>query len=84
MRHKIITILRIIILAFTALDIVYICGWKMFLQPFFDLYAAYMANAVTGGLIAWLVVKVVLAIPLAIVIGWSGYVVQEVVGIYGE
>lgn len=84
MRHKIITILRIIILAFTAADIVYICGWKMFIKPFFDLYAAYMMNAVTGGMIAWLVVKVILAIPLAIVLAWSGYTVQEVLGIYGE
>lgn len=84
MKHKIITILRIIILAFTALDIVYICGWKMLIQPFFILYAAYIANAVTGGIIVWLVIKVVLAIPLAIVLAWSGYIVQEVLGIYGE
>lgn len=84
MRNKIITILRIIILAFVAFDIVYICGWKMFIKPFFDLYAAYMINAVTGGMIVWLVVKVVLAIPLAIIFAWSGYVIQGILEIYGD
>lgn len=84
MKHKIITIIRIAILLITIWSLIYISGWQLLLKPFFDLYAAYMSTGVTGMLIFLSVVKVVLAIPSAVVFAWSGYIVQEIVGRYGE
>lgn len=84
MRHKVITIVRIVILLITIWSLIYISGWQLLLKPFFHLYAAYMSTGITGMMIFLLVVKVVLAIPSAIVLAWSGYTVQEVIGIYGE
>jgi hypothetical protein len=43
-----------------------------------------MSTGITGMMIFLLVIKVVLAIPSAVVFAWSGYVVQEIIGIYGE
>lgn len=84
MRHKFITIIRIVILLITIWSIIYISGWQLLLKPFFDLYAAYMSSSVTGMMIFLLVVKVILALPSAVVFGWSGYIVEEIIGIYGE
>ena len=84
MKHKVITIIRIVILLITIWSLIYISGWRLLLKPFFDLYAAYMSTGVTGMLIFLSVVKVVLAIPSAVVFAWSGYIVQEIVGRYGE
>ena len=84
MKHKVITIIRIVILLITIWSLIYISGWQLLLKPFFDLYAAYMSSGVTGMMIFLLVVKVVLAIPSAVVFAWSGYVVQEIIGRYWE
>lgn len=84
MRHKIITIIRIVILLITIWSLIYISGWRLLLKPFFDLYTAYMSFGVTGMMIFLLVIKVVLAIPSAIVFAWSGYIAQEVIRRYGE
>ena len=84
MRHKVITIIRVVILLITIWSLIYISGWQLLLKPFFHLYAAYMSTGVTGMMIFLLVVKVVLAIPSAVIFAWSGYVIQEIVGIYGE
>lgn len=84
MRHKVITIVRIVILLITIWSLIYISGWQLLLKPFFHLYAAYMSTGVTGMMIFILVIKVVLAIPSAVVFAWSGYVTQEIIGIYGE
>ena len=84
MRHKVITIVRIVILLITIWSLIYISGWQLLLKPFFHLYAAYMSTGITGMMIFLLVVKVILAIPSAVVFAWSGYVTQEIIGIYGE
>lgn len=84
MRHKVITIVRIVILLITIWSLIYISGWQLLLKPFFHLYAAYMSTGITGMMIFLLVIKVVLAIPSAVIFAWSGYVVQEIIGIYGE
>lgn len=84
MRHKVITIVRIVILLITIWSLIYISGWQLLLKPFFHLYAAYMSTGITGMMIFLLVIKVVLAIPSAVVFAWSGYVIQEIIGIYGE
>ena len=84
MRHKVITIVRIAILLITIWSLIYISGWQLLLKPFFHLYAAYMSTGITGMMIFLLVVKVVFAIPSAVVFAWSGYVTQEIIGIYGE
>lgn len=84
MRHKVITIVRIAILLITIWSLIYISGWQLLLKPFFHLYAAYMSTGITGMMIFLLVVKVVLAIPSAVVFAWSGYVTQEIIGIYGK
>ena len=84
MRHKVITIIRVVILLITIWSLIYISGWQLLLKPFFDLYAAYISSGVTGMMIFLLVVKVVLAMPSAVIFAWSGYVIQEIIGIYGE
>ena len=84
MRHKVITIVRIVILLITIWSLIYISGWQLLLKPFFDLYAAYMSTSVTGMLVFLSIVKVILAIPSAVVFAWSGYIVQEIIGRYGE
>ena len=84
MRHKVITIVRIVILLITIWSLIYISGWQLLLKPFFHLYAAYMSTGITGMMIVLLVVKVILAIPSAVIFAWSGYVIQEIIGIYGE
>ena len=84
MRHKVITIVRIVILLITIWSLIYISGWQLLLKPFFDLYAVYMSTSVTGMLVFLSIVKVILAIPSAVVFAWSGYIVQEIIGRYGE
>ena len=84
MRHKVITIVRIVILLITIWSLIYISGWNLLLKPFFDLYAAYISSSITGMMIFKLVIKVVLAIPSAVIFAWSGYIVQEIIGRYGE
>lgn len=84
MKHKVITIVRIAILLITIWSLIYISGWQLLLKPFFEIYTAYMSAGVTGMMIFLLVVKVFLGIISAFVFAWSGYIVQEIIGIYGE
>lgn len=84
MKHKVFTFLRVAILIATAWADIYICAWRLFLKPLFAIYNACIYGHVTVLMVILLFVKIFLAMIFAGVFTWSGYVVQEIIRIYGE
>lgn len=84
MKHKLCTILRVIILALTAFADIYICVWRLFLKPLIAMYNACIYGYVTVPMIIFLFVKIFLAMIFAGVFTWSGYIGEKAIEFFEE